>query len=190
MGYNPVSRYRPLSNYQFVMQFIQRLRLPWRSKQAAARTIREATLYLMRHVGMTGRVQCLACQDDYGRSGYVLRLSTPQRIPRESREEIRVFLSRKLNELGELKGAPLLLHIEDAEDLAVASQVGRIITSARVASVVAASNRQPTHDGVSADFLEDVRRSLRERREARLLSSDYVPLRPAPLTELGDLPSA
>ena len=41
-----------------------------------------------------------------------------------------------------------------------------------------------------ANTNSQVRRSVRERREARLLSSDYVPLRPAPLTELGDLPSA
>ena len=94
MGYNVPRRYRPLSNYQFVMQFIQRLRLPWRSKQAAARTIRAATLYLMRHVGMTGRVQCLLSEDGNGRSGYVLRLSTLQRIPRESREELRQFFCR------------------------------------------------------------------------------------------------
>ena len=189
MGYKVPRRYRPLPNSQFVMQFIQRLRLPWRSKQAAARTIRAATLYLMRHVGMTGRVQCLLSEDGRGRSGYVLRLSTLQRIPRESREEIRQFFCRKLNELGELKGAPLLLHIEDADDLAAASHVGRNISSARVASVVAASNKPMTHEAASSNFLQDVRRSLRERREARG-RSDYAPLRPAALTDLGALPSA
>ena len=189
MGYNVPRRYRPLPNSQFVMQFIQRLRLPWRSKQAAARTIRAATLYLMRHVGMTGRVQCLLSEDGNGRSGYVLRLSTLQRIPRESREELRQFFCRKLNELGELKGAPLLLHIEDADDLAAASHVGRNISSARVASVVAAANMRAPQDSVPAELLQEVRRSLKERREARG-HSDYAPLGPSRLTELGALPGA
>ena len=131
-----------------VMQFIQRLSLKFRSRRDAARSIAEAGRYLMGHVGITGHVECLLSCDAHDRHGFVLRLNTFQRIPHSAREEIQHYFRRKLTQLGELQGAPLLLWIQDADDQSYASQANRSVSSGRVASVVSA--RRPFHWSVSA----------------------------------------
>jgi hypothetical protein len=146
----------------------------------------------MNHVGMSGRVECLVSCNVEGRSGFVLRLTTFQRIPNEAREEIQHYFRRKLDQLGELQGAPLLLLIQDAEDQAHARHANRSISSGRVASVVAAANMDQDPPSLPADRLDDlrrdVRRRLRERRGKR--QSDYSPLGAMPLTDLGALPAS
>ncbi len=143
----------------------------------------------MGHVGMTGRLECLLCSNVQGKRGFLLRLSTFQRIPHEAREEIQQYFRRKLDQSGELQGAPLLLVILDAEDQSRARNVGRSISSGWVASVVAAANTDQQQPSLPAEQLDDlrrdVRRRLRERREQR--HSDYSPLGAMALTELGAL---
>ena len=172
------------------MQFFHRIRHQFRSLPAAARDIRAATQYLMRHVGMTGRVECLSTRDMHDRVGFVLQIHTWQHIPHAAREDIQHYFRRKLTELGELKGAFLLMVIHDADDLTQASHVNRNISSGRVASIVAAANLDRNRQRLSGQELEqrrrDVRRRTHERRELRL-DSDYMPLAAAPLTDLGAL---
>ena len=172
-----------------VMQFIQRLSLKFRSRRDAARSIAEAGRYLMGHVGITGHVECLLSCDAHDRHGFVLRLNTFQRIPHSAREEIQHYFRRKLTQLGELQGAPLLLWIQDADDQWYASQANRSVSSGRVASVVAAANIEQASPDLPAAQLDDLRRDVRrrliERRNVR--NSDYAPLGPTPLTDLGAL---
>ena len=86
------------------MQFIERVRARFRSPATRLRRLRAASAYVMRHVGMAGRIECLATRDTEGRAGFVLLVHTVQHIPQPAREEIRLFFRRKLTELGELRG--------------------------------------------------------------------------------------
>lgn len=146
----------------------------------------------MRHVGMTGRIECLTSRDLEGRLGYVLVISTIQRIPHHAREDIQQYFRRKLTDLGELRGESFMLVIHDGEDLFQAHRVQKRISSARVASLVAAANMEE-EERVPADLLAERRRRvqelLNERRGSRG-ETGYQPLNAAPLTDLGALPAA
>ena len=87
---------------------------------------------------MTGRIECLATRDTEGRAGFVLLVHTVQHIPQPAREEIRLFVRRKLTELGELRGEHFMLTIRDGNDLSHAHRAHSDSSSARIASVVAA----------------------------------------------------
>ena len=171
------------------MQFIQRMRLRFRSAASSALAVGAISRALMRHVGITGRLECHVCRDSQNRRVFVLRLNTFQRIPPEARGEIQQYFRRKLDQLGELQGAVLFLLIQDAEDQARARHANRAISSGRVASLVAAANvghDRPYLPGEQLDDLRrDVRRRLREQREKR--QSDFSTLGVIPLTELGAL---
>lgn len=171
------------------MQFIERIRVRYRSPATQLRRLRSACVYIMRHVGMTGRIDCLATRDATGRSGFMLLIDTMQHIPATSREELRQFFRRKLTELGELRGEPFMLTIRDGDDLSQAHRAPSDSSSARIASVVAAANHADEHD-LPADRLADLRTSVRqrlnERREARG-QSEFAPLRPLPMTDLAAL---
>jgi hypothetical protein len=172
------------------MQFIQRILTRLRSPAAQLRRVRAASAYIMRHVGMTGRVDCLGTRDADGRPGFILMVQTPQCIPGAAREEIRQFFRRKLTELGELRGQPFMLLIRDAEDLSLAHRAPANSSSARIASVVAAANDE-VERGLPAEQLADLRSVVRQRLSERRRErgdSDYAPLRPVPLTALGSLP--
>ena len=58
------------------MQFIERIRVRYRSPATQLRRLRSACVYIMRHVGMTGRIDCLATRDAAGRSGFMLLIDT------------------------------------------------------------------------------------------------------------------
>lgn len=172
------------------MQFIERFRARFRSPATRLRRLRAASAYIMRHVGMTGRIECLATRDTEGRTGFVLVVQTAQHIPQTAREEIRQFFRRKLTELGELRGEPFMLTLRDGDDLSYVHRVHADSSSARIASVVAAANHEEERV-LPADQLADLRSAVRqrlsERREARG-HSEYAPLHPAPLTDIGSLP--
>ena len=172
------------------MQFIERVRARFRSPATRLRRLRAASAYIMRHVGMAGRIDCLATRDTEGRAGFMLVVHTAQHIPQPAREEIRLYFRRKLTELGELRGENFMLTIRDGDDLSYAHRAHADSSSARIASVVAAANHEDEH-ALPADQLADLRSAVRqrlsERREARG-HTGYAPLHPASLTDLGSLP--
>ena len=170
------------------MQFIQRLRLRFRSRRAVVREICAVSRLLMAHVGMSGRLECLISSSAEGRSGFVLRLTTLQRIPQASREEIQWYFIRKLDQMVVLQGAPVLLLIQDADDQARARHANRSVSSGRVASVVAAANLDQDHLNLPAERLDDLRRDVRRRlRERRDQRHGDSPMGGVPLTELASL---
>lgn len=171
------------------MQFIQRLRQRFQSSETELRRLRAASVYVMRHVGMVGRVESLATRDADGRTGILLIVRTPQHVPPAAREEIQQYFRRKLVELGELRSQPFKLLIRDTDDLSLAHRARADSNSARIASVIAAANQKaPAHAPAEqlAGLRTAVQRRLRERRQARG-DSEYAPL--APLTDIGALPA-
>lgn len=150
------------------------------------RRLQGAAQYVMRHVGMAGRAECLFTRSGDGRVGIMLVIQTPQQVPAVAREELQQYFRRKLVELGELRGQPFRLLIRDADDLSLAHRSRADSTSARIASIIAAAN-QRAEAGAPADQLADLRLAVRqrisERRRARE-ESDF-----APLTDLGTLPA-
>lgn len=171
------------------MQFIEALRRRFRSSGSELRRLHAAGHYVMRHVGMVGRVRCLATRDADGRPGVLMVIDTLQRVPAEARDEIQLYFRRKLAELGELRGRRFQLLIRDAADQSLAHRARADSSSARIASIIAAANEHQAAHAPStqlADLRTSVRQRLRERRQARA-DSDYTPLTPAPLTDLGVL---
>ncbi|MBN8558442.1 MAG: hypothetical protein LCH72_14265 [Proteobacteria bacterium] len=169
------------------MQFIQRLRRRLRSPSHDLRRLRGASQFLMRHVGMTGRAQCLQTRDSQGRVAVLLVIETPLRIPLALRSEIQAYFRRKLTEFGELKGRPFNLLLRDRDDLAQSQRGASASSSSRVASIVAAANADVDAAALAdqvADKRQQVRQRLSERRQARE-ESGYVPL--APVTDVAPL---
>ena len=153
------------------------------------RRLHAAGQYVMRHVGMVGRVRCLATRDGEGRAGVLMVIDTPQQVPGVARDEIQLYFRRKLAELGELNGRRFQLLIRDAEDQSLAHRARADSSSARIASIIAAANHHDSAHAAStqlAHLRTSVRKRTRERRQARI-DSDYAPLTPAPLTDLGVL---
>jgi len=151
------------------------------------RRLEKATRYLMAHVRLSGRCECLEAHDAEGRAGCVLLIHTPLRIPAAEREQFRRYFQRKLGELGELGPKPLMLVIRDGEDIARARQQAGEVSSTRIASVIAAANDTPM-EFVPSEQLARLRGVVRERlaeRRQQRGESAYVPL--SPLTDLGAL---
>ena len=48
----------------------------------------DATLYVMRHVGLVGRAECWATRTADGRDGVLLVIQTPQLVPAAARDEM------------------------------------------------------------------------------------------------------
>ena len=172
------------------MQFIHRLRRRFQSSLTAQRRVQAAAQYIMRHVGIAGRVECLATRTSDGRDGVMLIIHTPQQVPAAAREEIQQYFRRKLTELGELREEPFRLLIRDGEEQSLAHRARTDSSSARIATLIAAANQRPEADAPAEQLLADLRMTVRqrthERRQARA-DSDYAPL--APMTDLGTLSS-
>lgn len=171
------------------MSIFKRVRAWLRGGAWRLRRVQRATRYLMAHVGMTGWCDCVATRDGDGRAGYLLVIHTHQRIPAVCREELRCYFRRKLVQLGELGAVPLLLFIRDADDLARAHRQVAEVSSARIASVMAAANVS-AQDAAPPERLAELRLTLRERLARRRQGredSAYVPAVAAPLTDLGGL---
>lgn len=171
------------------MQFIEALGRRFQSSGAELRRLHAAGQYVMRHVGLVGRVRCLATRDGDGRPGVLMVIDTPQQVPGAARDEIQLYFRRKLAELGELNGRRFQLLIRDAEDQSLAHRARADSSSARVASIIAAANHRDADDAPStqlADLRTSVRQRMHDRRQARP-DSDYAPLTPAPLTDIGVL---
>ncbi|QTD46939.1 hypothetical protein [Ottowia testudinis] len=168
------------------MQFIHRLRRRFQSRLAALRRLQASAQYIMRHVGISGRAECLATRSADGRAGVMLVIQTPKHVPVAAREEIQQYFRRKLTELGELRDEPFRLVIRDGDDLSLAHRARADSSSARIASVIAAANQRSDAEEPAeqlADLRMTVRQRTSERRQARV-DSDY-----APLTDIGSLPA-
>ena len=172
------------------MQFIQRLFQRWAGPETGVRRVRGASALLMRHIGLSGRLECLATRNAFGHAGYLVLIETPQRVPAHVRAGMQSYFRRKLTEMGELRGAPLLqVMVRDVEDLSQAQAMPPDVGSGHVAALLVSANagREPGEE--LADLRRDIRRRLHERRESRT-EHNYTPRRPAALTELGHLPVA
>ena len=170
------------------MQFIQRLRQRWAGPATEVRRVRSASAMLMRHVGLSGRLECMVTRNAFGHFGYLVLIETPQRVPAHVRAGLQAYFRRKLTEMGELRGAPLLqLMVRDVDDLSQAQVMPADVGSGHVAALLVAANagREPGEE--LADLRRDIRRRLHERRESR--ADPYTPRRAAALTELGRLPA-
>ncbi|HMN21154.1 MAG TPA: hypothetical protein PKA16_07155 [Ottowia sp.] len=179
------------------MQFIQGAGWPIFTRRARIRRVRAAVQYLMRHVGLVGRCDCVLTRDERGRVGVWLRIETRQLVPRTERQHFQAYFRRKLREFGELGSAPhwhLRLVILDGDDLtAAAVRPHAPVSSGHIAAIVRAFNSAETGPAsLEARVLElrdSVRQRLIARREERA-ASDYSPLEAATLTELGALDAA
>lgn len=173
------------------MQFIQALLFSrWRSRSAGVADlsqVRTAARRVMHHVGLAGQLHCLATQDEEGRAGVLLSIETPQCIPAEVRAEFQHYFQRKLNELGALHGVPLRLVVHDLNDQVQARKAPAGSSSARIASLVAASNADRGRDD-PAGQLADLRQAVQLRRHARR-EREWHRYADAALTDLGALPA-
>ncbi|MFD1709326.1 hypothetical protein FVQ98_07630 [Ottowia sp. GY511] len=170
------------------MQFIQRLRIRWAMRESNLRRVRSACAILMRHVGLSGRLECLTTRNAMGHAGYLVLIESSQHVPPHVRAGLQAYFRRKLTELGELRGSPLLnVQVRDVDDLTHAQAMPADVGSGHVAATLMAANagREPGEE--LADLRRDIRRRLNERRESR--AEHYSPRRPIALTELGDLPA-
>ena len=59
------------------MQFIQRLRQRWAGPATEVRRVRSASAMLMRHVGLSGRLECMVTRNAFGHFGYLVLIETP-----------------------------------------------------------------------------------------------------------------
>ena len=156
--------------------------------EADLRRVRSACAMLMRHVGLSGRLECLATRNAFGHAGFLVLIESPQHVPPHVRVGLQAYFRRKLTELGELRGAPVLnVLVRDVDDLTHAHATPADVGSGHVAATLMAANaeRQPGEE--LADLRRDIRRRLHERRESRV-EHTYTPRRPLALTELGELP--
>ena len=172
------------------MQFIERLLKRWQTPETDVRRMRSACAMLMRHVGLAGRLECLATRNALGHAGYLVLIESPQRVPPHVRAGLQSYFRRKLTEMGELRGAPLLhVLVRDVDDLTQAQSTPADVGSGHVAATLMAANagREPAEELV--DLRRDIRRRLNERRESRTEQA-YTPRRPSALTELGQLPAS
>lgn len=162
----------------------------WRRRRAlpgpGVQRVEAAGRYLMRHLRMPGRLDGLATQNVMGEPGFVLVLQTPQRVPAQLRVELQAYFERKLRDLGELRGAPLILLVRDAEDLSLSQRTLMEVGSAHMAAALAAANATRAPAEELADRRRDIRQRLDERRQARR-DRDFQPHNPAALTQLGSL---
>lgn len=177
-----------------MVQFIQGAGWPIFMRRARIRRVRAAVQYLMRHVGLVGRCDCVLTRDERGHLGIWLRIETRQRVPRTERQHFQAYFRRKLREFGELGDRGhwhLRLLILDGDDLTAAAVRPRApVSSGHIAAIVRAFNGGETGPAnLEARVLElrdSVRQRLIARREERI-GSDYSPLAAATLTELGSL---
>lgn len=172
------------------MQFIQRLLQGWSTPESELRRVRGACALLMRHVGLSGRLECLVTRNALGHAGYLVLIETPQHVSAHLRAGLQAYFRRKLTEMGEMRAASLLqLMVRDADDLNQAQAMLPDVGSGHLAALLVSANvgREPAEE--LADLRRDIRRRLHKRRESRI-ESGYAPHRPAVLTELGQLPVA
>ena len=170
------------------MQFIERWLKRCSEPDADVRRVRSASAMLMRHVGLSGRLECLATRNALGHAGYMVLIESPQRVPPHVRAGLQSYFRRKLIEMGEL-GGPRLLYggVRAGDPLTPAQATPADVGSGHVAATLMAANagREPAEE--LADLRRDIRRRLHERRESRTEPA-YTPRRPPALTELGQLP--
>lgn len=176
------------------MQFIQGAGWPGFTRRARIRRVRTAVQYLMRHVGLVGRCDCVLTRDERDRVGVWLRIETRQLVPRTERQHFQAYFRRKLREFGELGGTGdwhLRLVILDGDDLTAAAVRPRAsVSSGHIAAIVRAFNGAEigpaSLETRVLELRDSVRQRLLARREERAVSS-YCPLEAATLTELGSL---
>lgn len=173
------------------MQFIQRAAWPFFTPSTRIRRIRSAVHYLMRHVGLAGRCDCVLTRDERGRVGIWLRIETSQVVPRSERLRFQSYFRRKLREFGELgRGWELRLMLCDRDELMLAAPADGRVSSQRIASIVRAFNGGESEPMSLEERVHEMRDSVRQRLSARRVErvgSDYAPLLAGSLTELGAL---
>jgi hypothetical protein len=175
----------------------------FRGRTARLRRLKQGALYLMKHVQMTGYCECLGTRDADDQAGYLLVVNTHQIIPVAERELIQSYFRRKLAEFGETGSLPLMVVVRDGDDLSRAAQPAALASSARIASIIVASN-QSAPEGPSSQLLRQRREDLAAERkhrfgegeaeadeaqaqaqaEAQAEADAYVPAREMPLTDL------
>jgi len=168
------------------MSVFKRVRGVLRGRTSRLQRLKQGTLYLMKHVQMTGYCECLCTHDVDDQPGYLLIVNTSQIIPAPERELFQTYFRRKLADMGEIGALPLMVVVRDGDDLSRSSQPGPV-SSARIASVIAASN-QTSADGPPSEQLRQRREDLAAGRKHRFEDSDtdnsYEPKQDAPMTDL------
>ncbi|MFV0680380.1 hypothetical protein [Ottowia sp.] len=177
------------------MNLIQALRQVFPINPRRTRRVRDAAQYLMDHVGLRGRCDCLSMRDGQGRPAYLLVIYTRLSVPVAEREQFQPYFQRKLAEWGEIGRVPLMVVIRDAHDMARAQQQHRHVSSSRIASVLAAANVGPDSD-LLTEQLAVMRQQVRDRaadRRRQRAESAPMPLTPLvperPVSGLGDMAS-
>ncbi len=169
-------------------QFIQRALGPVLGRGVRLHRVRSATRLLMRHVGLSGRCDCVLTHDERGRRGVLLRIETSQRVPWAERGRFEAYFQRKLFEMGALGERTMLqLVLFDGEDLAGAASAPQgHVSSRQIARIVRSANPGDAAESPHDARVTQLREHLSARRRARI-DSDFSPLQAAPLTELSPL---
>ncbi|MDR1967183.1 MAG: hypothetical protein LBQ32_00605 [Burkholderiaceae bacterium] len=151
----------------------------------------------MKYVGMTGHCECLSTSDADGRPGQLLILHTHQVIPYEERESLQLYFRRKLTDLGEVGSMPLLVVVNDGNDLSrsLQQQQHPQASSARIASIIAGANAVSPQVQLVEEQLYERREQIAASRRQRFEDSGgeaenaapYAPMRVTPMTDLGGL---
>ena len=174
------------------MGFLQRLGLGRPSIGDRLNRLNHGAQLLMKHVGLTGRCDCVHMRDPDGGTGFLLQIQTPLLVPVSDREEFQQYFGRKLSQYAGLDDEPLILLIRDANDIRHAARDRGDVRSARIASILAVANPANSDTPPAEHLLARMRDTVRGRRDAQREArsrSDFSPLDAVPLTDLGALPT-
>ena len=84
------------------MGFLQRLGLGRPSIGDRLNRLNHGAQLLMKHVGLTGRCDCVHMRDPDGGTGFLLQIQTPLLVPVSDREEFQQYFGRKLSQFAGL----------------------------------------------------------------------------------------